>query len=186
MGGSKLGAPTNVTCGPLTGSLFGTSKPADYKSNISAADSSTLKLNLFEQSAEVKEQDVKFQPDKEVSIENKNKFFAMLKQITPETTPRHLDRKGAEEDEESKNLDAKSQSEISGTSVLRREVSKVNKNKFFEMLNAINPEKQKEGESEEKKPGAVLNQDLEVEIEETKTEPKETDLIIEKAQSQQV
>ena len=110
----------------------------------------------------------------------------MLKAITPETTPRHLDRKGGEEDEESKNADAKSQSEISGTSVLRREVSKVNKNKFFEMLNAINPEKQKERESEENKPGAVLNQDLEIEIEEAKTEPKETDLIIEKAQSLQV
>ena len=108
----------------------------------------------------------------------------MLKAITPETTPRHLDRKGGEEDEESKNADAKS--EISEPSVLRKEVSKANKNRFFEMLNAINPEKQKERESEENKPGAVLNQDLEIEIEEAKTEPKETDLIIEKAQSLQV
>ena len=52
------------------------------------------------------------------------------------------------------------------------------------MLNAINPEKQKERESQENEPGAALNQDLEVE--ETKTEPKESDLRIEKAQSQPV
>jgi hypothetical protein len=79
LGGSKLGAANNVaTNGPLTGSLFGASKPADYKSNISGNESSQLKLKLFEESAEVKDE-VQFQPDKEVSIENKNKFFEMLK-----------------------------------------------------------------------------------------------------------
>jgi len=42
----------------------------------------------------------------------------MLKKITPETTPRHLDRRGGgEEDEESKNADAKS--EISEPSALQ-------------------------------------------------------------------
>lgn len=114
LGGSKLGAPTNpAAAGPATGSLstvglFGPSEPIDYKSNISGAESAQLKLKLFEESAEVKEKD-KILPDKEVSIENKNKFFEMLKKITPETTPRHLDRRGAKEDEESKNVDAKSE-----------------------------------------------------------------------------
>lgn len=41
----------------------------------------------------------------------------MLKKITPETTPRHLDRKGgADDDEESKNADVKS--EISEASAM--------------------------------------------------------------------
>jgi len=40
LGGSKLGAPSNPTIGPLTGSLFGISKTVDYKSNISGNESS--------------------------------------------------------------------------------------------------------------------------------------------------
>ena len=107
---------------------------------MSANESTQLKLKIHEESEEKK-----FKPDREVSIENKNKFFEMLKKITPPTTSRNL-RDNV--NEESKNT----KSELSEPSQLQQDRSIANKNKFFEMLNAIKP-------LEEKK---VDNKDLEV------------------------